>query len=296
MTSDQLLEKALYSSASIHQPHSLKAYLAANYLNAYFVKSDNVWLKTSELINQTEIEVLGEYSATVQAPKFSDFRIHRILGNGVYPAAYAALMQWHENQGFQDIFAHYVSQASKTSEYLSHNVTIVLALNRVYRELEAPQVPAFLNRFTEFVTSTNSDGDQSTDIGEIVDLDKVIQACLKQFGFFGHNLITLTWILRCKEELSKGQYDSMLSNLYRQANSPLEDPDDEINQAILAQCQSSDNSDEFYDNVHRLVFGYTSNLHQITLADALCFLHERFPEQTAELKRVAEYQCRLLEQ
>ncbi|MGI9888735.1 hypothetical protein [Vibrio chagasii] len=295
MTSDQLLEKALYSSASIHQPHSLKAYLAANYLNAYFAKSDNVWLKTSELINQTEIEVLGEYSATVQASKFSEFRIHRILENGVYPAAYAALMQWYENQGFQDIFSHYVSQASKTNEYLSHNVTILLALNRVYRELEPSQVPAFLNRFTEFVTSTRSDDDRSTDTSEVVDLDKVLQACFKQFGFFGHNLITLTWILRCKEELSKEQYDSMLSNLYRQTNSPLEDPDDEIDQAILAQCQRSDNSDEFYDNVHRLVFGYTSNLHQITLADALCFLHERFPEHTAELKCVAEYQCRLLE-
>ncbi|MGF1849610.1 hypothetical protein [Vibrio lentus] len=295
MTSDQLLEKALYSSASIHQPHSLKAYLAANYLNAYFAKSDNVWLKTSELIDQTEIEVLGEYSTTVQAPKFTDFRIHRILDNGVYPAAYAALMQWHENKGFQDIFSHYVSQASQTSEYLSHNVTILLALNRVYRKLEPSQVPAFLNRFTEFVTSTSSDGDQSTDTSEVVDLYKVLQACLKQFGFFGHNLITLTWILRCKEELSKEQYDAMLFNLYRQANSPLEDPDDEIDQAILAQCQSSDNSDEFYDNVHRLVFGYTSNLHQITLADALCFLHERFPAHTSELKCVAEYQCRLLE-
>ncbi|WP_210442210.1 hypothetical protein [Vibrio crassostreae] len=296
MTSDQLLEKALYSSASIHQPHSLKAYLAANYLNAYFVKSDHVWLKTSELIDQTEIEVLGEYSATVQAPKFSDFRIHRILKSGVYPAAYAALMQWYENKGFQDIFSYYVSQASKTSEYLSHNVTILLALNRVYRELEQPQVPAFLNRFTEFVTSTRSDGDRSTDTSEVVGLDKVLQACLKQFGFFGHNLITLTWILRCKEDLSKEQYDAMLSNLYRQANSPLEDPDDEIDHAIWAQCQSSDNSDELYDNVHRLVFGYTSNLHQITLADALCCLHERFPEHTAELKCVAEYQCRLLEQ
>ena len=72
MTSDQLLEKALYSSASIHQPHSLKAYLAANHLNDYFSITDNVWLKTSELIDQTEIEVLGEYSATVQAPKFTD--------------------------------------------------------------------------------------------------------------------------------------------------------------------------------------------------------------------------------
>nr|OEF70242.1 hypothetical protein A152_16625 [Vibrio tasmaniensis 1F-187] len=72
MTSDQLLEKALYSSASIHQPHSLKAYLAANHLNDYFSITDNVWLKTSELIDQTEIEVLGECSATVQAPKFMD--------------------------------------------------------------------------------------------------------------------------------------------------------------------------------------------------------------------------------
>ncbi len=295
MTSDQLLEKALYSSASIHQPHSLKAYLAANYLNAYFVKSDNVWLKTSELIDKTEIGVLGEYSATVQAPKFSEFRVHRILDNGVYPAAYAALMQWYENKGFEDIFSYYVSQASQTSEYLSHNVTILLALNRVYRELEPSQVLAFLNRFTEFVTSTRSDDDRSTDTSEVVDLDKVLQACFKQFGFFGHNLITLTWILRCKEELSKEHYDTMLFNLYRQANSPLEDPDDEIDQAILAQCQRSDNSDEFYDNVHRLVFKYTSNLHQITLADALCFLHERFPEHTAELKCVAEYQCRLLE-
>ncbi|NOI91771.1 hypothetical protein F0235_15145 [Vibrio splendidus] len=295
MTSDQLLEKALYSSASIHQPHSLKAYLAANHLHSYFCTTDNVWLKTSELIDQTEIEVLDEYSATLQAPKFSDFRIQRILDNGVYPAAYAALMQWHENKGFQDIFSHYVSQASQTSEYLSHNVTILLALNRVYRGLEASQIPAFLNRLTEFVTSTRSGGDRSTDTSEVVELDKVLQACLKQFGFFGHNLITLTWIMRCKEDLSKEQYESMLSNLYQQANSPLEDPDDEIDQAILAQCQSSDNSDELYDNIHRLVFCYTSNLHQITLADALCFLHEQFPEHTPELKRIAEYQCRLLE-
>ena len=174
-------------------------------------------------------------------------------------------------------------------------MTILLALNRVYRELEPSQVPAFLNRFTEFVTSTRSVGDRSSDTSEVVELNSVLQACFKQFGFFGHNLITLTWILRCKEELSKEQYESMLFNLYQQANSPLEDPDDEIDQAILAQCQSSDKSDELYDNIHRLVFGYTSNLHQITLADALCFLHERFPAHTLDLKRIAEYQCRLLE-
>ena len=88
----------------------------------------------------------------------------------------------------------------------------------------------------------------------------------------------------------------MISNLYQQANSPLEYPDDEIDQAILDQCQRSGNSDGLYDNVHRLAFGYTSNQHLITLADALCFLQERLPGHTTELKCVAEYQCRLLEQ
>ena len=149
-------------------------------------------------------------------------------------------------------------------------MTILLALNRVYRDLEPSQVPAFLNRFTEFVTSTSSDGERSSDKSEVVELNNVLLACFKQFGFFGHNLITLTWIMRCKEDLSKEQYESMISNLYRQANSPLEDPDDEIDQAILAQCQSSDNSDELYDNVHRLVFGYTLNLHQITPSGCHC--------------------------
>ncbi|CAK3010222.1 hypothetical protein VCRA219O19_70059 [Vibrio crassostreae] len=31
-----------------------------------------------------------------------------------------------------------------------------------------------------------------------------------------------------------------------------------------------------------------------TPTDALCFLHERFPEHAAELKCVAEYQCRFV--
>ncbi|WP_157072565.1 hypothetical protein [Photobacterium sanguinicancri] len=37
-----------------------------------------------------------------------------------------------------------------------------------------------------------------------------------------------------------------------------------------------------------------SNRYQITLADALWFLQHSFPEQTAELMRVADYQCRWL--
>lgn len=87
----------------------------------------------------------------------------------------------------------------------------------------------------------------------------------------------------------------MLSNLYVQANSPLEDPDDEINMNLWEQCQNSHGSEAFVNSTKALVYNYTSNLHQVTLADALCFLQSMFSEQTDELSRIAEYHCRLLE-
>ncbi|CAE6936487.1 hypothetical protein [Vibrio sp. B1FLJ16] len=295
MTDRELIEKALYSSATIHQPHALKAYLSAKRLYERFGKDENIWIKTSELIDQSELRVTAVLSESVLAPKFSDFRVQRVLERGIYPAAYQAMSQWHETKGFQDIFSYYVKDASSTREYLSHNVTILLALNCVYAELESQQIPAFLDRFTEFVTSTFSKSEARVSERVIVEVDKVLESCISQFGFFGHNLITLAWILRCKDSLSESQYESMLSNLYVQANSPLEDPDDEINMNLWDQCQNSHGSEAFVNSTKALVYNYTSNLHQVTLADALCFLQSTFPEQTGELGRIVEYHCCLLE-
>ncbi|MFD2176014.1 hypothetical protein [Veronia pacifica] len=295
MTDRELIEKALYSSATIHQPHSLKAYLSAKHLYERFGKDENIWAKTGELIDQSELRVTAVMSESVLAPKFSDFRIHRVLERGIYPAAYQAMSQWHENKGFQDIFSYYVNDASSTREYLSHNVTILLAFNCVYAELESKQIPAFLDRFTEFVTSTLSKNDAGVSEKRIVEVDEVLESCIGQFGFFGHNLITLTWVLRCKDSLSKNQFASMLFNLYSQANSPLEDPDDEIDISLWDQCSNSCGSEAFVNSTKALVYNHTSNLHQVTLADALCFLQSTYPEQTGELGRIVEYHCRLLE-
>ena len=235
------------------------------------------------------------YSDTVQAPSFSESRIKTILRRGIYPAAYQALVQWHTSKGFNDIFSYYVSEASKTKEYLSHNVTILLALNCTYKEVESSQIPAFVNRFTEFVTYTFSSAETETSEPSTVVVGEVLQACLNQFGFFGHNLISLAWILRCKDSLSPVQYSLMLSNLYLQANTPPEDPDDEIDSSVLELCGQKGSNEDFTKTVESLVFDYSSNLHQVTLADALCFLQKTFPANTSELRRVAEYQCRMLE-
>lgn len=291
----ELLDRALNSCATIHQPHALKAYLSASYLYEYFEHPYEIWSQTSDLIGQSEVRVSAVFTQIIQAPELPEFRIKRILQRGVYPVAYQALFQWHKEKGFDDIFSYYVSKMSHKSEYLSHNVTILLALSSVYKQLAEDQVPAFLNRFTEFLTSTLSNHDQvTTDICDL-DVTDVLSSCLTQFGFFGHNLIALTWILRCKDSLSQTDYKAMLSNLYMQANSPLEDPEDEADLRVLEQCTTSDSIETFTETVYSLLFDFKSNLHQVTLADALCFLQESFPERTAALTRVADYHCRVLQ-
>ncbi|WP_413113985.1 hypothetical protein [Thaumasiovibrio sp. DFM-14] len=295
MTNQELLEQALYSGAIIHQPHALKAYLSASYLIDYLGNDSELRSHTAELIANDSIHVLPAYNEAVQAPPLQEFRIHQMLRRGVYPASYQATSQWHQNKGFQDIFVHFANEASLNNEYLSHNVTILLALNLVYQQLSTKQVPAFLNRFTEFVTSTFSDVNKANGNKEKVAVTDVLASCLTQFGFFGHNLITLAWLLRCKEQLSAPQYEAMLSNLYSQANSPLTDPEDNIDLSIWDRCETEANKEIFVKRINNLIYEHTLNLHQITLADALCLLQTKYPNKTAELAKVAQYQSLVLE-
>lgn len=295
MNNLELLEQALHSGAIIHQPHALKAFLSANYLAERFDGEHDFFSHTSILMANDSVSVLPTYTKSVQAPSLQEFRIHRILNRGIYPIAYQAVFQWYHNKGFRDIFNHFATKATLANEYLSHNVTILLAMNTVYKQLNEHQIPTFLNRFTEFVTSTfyNVAEEEPTIIK--VSAADVLSSCIEQFGFFGHNLITLAWLLRCKEQLSTSQYEAMLSNLYIQANRPLEDPEDNIDLSIWEQCKSESGEQLFELRVKSLVFDFTSNLHQITLADALCVLQTEYPQYTSELNKIAQYQCLILE-
>lgn len=294
MTSRELLEQAVHSSAIIHQPHALKAYLSVHFLAKHLGQPEALWQQTAKLIAKDGLQVSTVLTDSVQPVAFSDLRRHRILARGIYPAAYQAVSQWHAEYGFHDIFEFYITKAARKPEYLSHNVTILLALNEIYNILPPEWVPAFLNRVTEFVTATfpneeNRERCEAITTGQPATLEDVLHSCLQQPGFFGHNLITLAWIVRCKTSLSDAQYNAMLSNLYLQAVEPLEDPDDELALNLWNSCATHHESDGFIEQIRALVFDSSFNLHQITLADALCFLQQQYPEHTNELTRVAKY-------
>ncbi|MCF5885706.1 hypothetical protein [Aeromonas veronii] len=294
MTSRELLEKAVHRSAIIHQPHALKAYLSAQFLAAHLGQPEALWQQTAKLIAKDGLQVSTVLTDSVQPVAFSDLRRHRILARGIYPAAYQAISQWHAECGFHDIFKFYIAKAANKPEYLSHNVTILLALNEVYSALPPEWVPAFLNRVTEFVTATfpneeNRERCEAITTGQPATLEAVLHSCLQQPGFFGHNLITLAWIVRCKTSLSDAQYNAILGNLNLQAVSPLEDPEDELDVNLWNSCATHHDPDGFIEQIRALVFDSCFNLHQITLADALYFLQQQYPEHTTELISVAKY-------
>lgn len=295
MNNSELLEQALHSGAIIHQPHALKAFLSANYLADRFGEKCKLFSHTSKLMTNDSVTVKPTYTESIQAKPLEEFRIHRVLHRGIYPLAYEAISQWHQNKGFDDIFRHFAIKAASTNEYLSHNVTILLAMNSIYGQLQEQQTPTFLNRFTEFVTSTFSSAEKSIPTLEKVSVEDVLSSCIQQFGFFGHNLITLAWLLRCKEQVSAPLYEMMLSNLYIQTKNPVEDPEDEIDLAIWEQCKADSGIESFELQINSLIFDFTSNLHQITFADALCALQAEFPQHTAEFAQISKYQCLVLE-
>jgi len=295
MNEIELLKRVLYYSATIHQPHAIKTYLATKNIYA-LLKNPDIWTQADQLIQKSEIYNEQLFVRNIEAPEFSQQHIEGILKKGIYPVAYSALWQWYCKKGFQDIFNYYLVKATFNNEYLSHNITILLSFFELYSDLDEDQVYPFLDRVTEFLTSTFGYDFSLPSVSnnyEAISNEALLQVCLVQPSFFGHNLITLVWLMRFETDISTELLNQFRFNLYIQATTPLEDADDEINQALFQLCSEGDES-QFLEAINQLVFGVTKNLHQITMADALLYLQQQFIAYTPQFKRIAEYQFRSL--
>ncbi|ENX56331.1 MULTISPECIES: hypothetical protein [Acinetobacter] len=295
MTEDELLERALNYSATIHQPHAIKSYQAAK--NIFTVLGNNaIWEQADKLIFQSEVYNVRSFTQDSHDTKFSLPRIQSILNRSIYPVAYSALYQWYRNYGFKNIFDHYIKSAASNNEYLSHNVTILLSFQTLLPKLNEKQIYPFLDRFTEFLTSTFGNTSKqilSESFDQNITFQSLLNECIHQPSFFGHNLITLTWLMRCENQIPSELMQKFKFHLHIQATTPLEDPEDELDADIYSQSLEGDLT-QFMLTLDNLIFGTCKNLHQVTLADALLYLQQQFPIYTRKLNRIADYQIRLL--
>lgn len=282
--SSMTIDTALQRIAVIHQQHSLKCFLSLHYLQSHFDWPYDDWARIESIIEMEEPYFSGAILGQTADIDVIKRRRHWVLQHGLYPYAYFVMQQWIE-EGFNTVFDYYLKECLSNNLYLSHHLSILLAFNDAFSLLETDnQLCRFIERFCEFVTSTFYGHNQlqypiSPDFTPQLNtegyptFDTVFQACLTQPGFWGHNLITLSWIIKNKAALTETQYHQCLLNLYEQCHWVFTEDGDTPNITTLDKTGLSGESREPLEYACRqLLLKQKNNLHQITLAAAIVYL------------------------
>ncbi|WP_299492671.1 hypothetical protein [uncultured Shewanella sp.] len=279
------LDNALQRIAIIHQQHSLKCYLSLYELQEHFSWPEKDWRQVVSIIDIEEPLFLEKTLGQDTNINVVVRRRHWILKHGLYPYAYFIMQQWIEEEGFQAVFHYYLTECVKNNLYLSHHLSILLSFNQAHSLVNNPQQTyRFTERFCEFVTSTfygNNQQQYSLSPSFIPllnaegypELDTVLNACLTQPGFWGHNLITLSWVIKNKAVLTETQYHQCLLNLYNQCHWVFTEDCDAPNITTLNKMDLSDGKRTPLEYACRqLLLKQKNNLHQITLTAAIVYL------------------------
>ncbi|WP_298772735.1 hypothetical protein [uncultured Shewanella sp.] len=294
------LDNALQRIAIIHQQHSIKCSLSLHYLQFHFDWPHVDWARIASIIDMEEPlyleKVLGEKTEIAVVVR----RRHWVLQHGLYPYAYFIMEQWINEEGFQSIFHYYLNECLNTEHYLSHHLSILLSFNEAYSQLENDQQTyRFTERFCEFVTSTFYGNNQiqypvspsfnpKLNKEGFPELNTVFNACLTQPGFWGHNIITLSWIMKNQGVLSKVQWDKCLLNLYQQCHWVFNEDGDipTITPHKTSPLTSTNKMSPLEYACHSLLLKNKNNLHQITLAAAVVYLVKNLTLEPSDEQRL----------
>ncbi|MGS0673940.1 hypothetical protein [Shewanella sp. 0m-4] len=273
------MDEILTRIAAIHQQHALKCYLAIKSLKAQYDWPANDWLKIEKLI---ELEEPAFNLAIIQSDSMPfkpiEQRRHWVLAHAIYPYAYFTMQDWFNQSDASEIFTYYFEQCAQQNEYLSHNISVLIAFKQAWRLINTEQQKLrFIERFCEFVTATfYGNNHQSYPVAtdytkpKNIDVQTVLTSALKQPGFWGHNLIALASILRIKQEIPNAVLIRLLANLDEQCHWIFEDSADRP--LIYKNNDKQALHHTFEAASFKLLTGSQSNLHQITLAESSCYL------------------------
>ncbi|MCL1122956.1 hypothetical protein [Shewanella surugensis] len=289
------LDEALQRIAIIHQQHSIKCFLSLNYLQSHFDWPNAEWQDIKMIIKMEEPYFSGTILEHTSSIDVVIKRRHWVLQHALYPYSYFVMQQWISTEGFDTVFNYYLKECLQSNLYLNHHLSILLAFNEAFTLLENNnQILRFTERFCEFVTSTFYGNNQTQDPSSpsdspllanhgTPDIPKVLQACLTQPGFWGHNLITLSYLLKNEDKLTEAQSKQFLLHLYEQCHWDFPETADKPNINTLTEKELSLKSKSTNKKdlgkmssleaaCKQLLLQHQSNLHQITLAAAVVYL------------------------
>jgi|GEM_PF-5961588 len=255
----------------IHYSHGVKAVAAFTHLRSAFPQwTEEFWdkvLRNAAWFDEPTVD------QAVQVPelKLSESYAKSLLSRAVVPAAYQAVRQWVSLAGLEAIVLHYLPQACEEPENLGHRVSVLLSFLDAWPLYQkGPERLLFLDRFTEFILACRFSLSPLNLSTPHANFEQALLAAAQRPGFFAHHLIVLAWALRFEDFLGERLAASVYAWVIQSSSTPDENEDDKL--AINCAADYSLQKDSLQLVLEDLLQHGKSNIHLITLADALSLL------------------------
>jgi hypothetical protein len=296
-----LLGEALRGIAFYRDTHTLKALFAIERLwNRYphwpKALQERALHFQESIRNTTRVEALVHQQISSPLEKIPERRWRQNVEMGLFPIAYASIVDWHKAEGIESIVSSYQDWAVATIGDLGHSWTIWCSFYEALPHLDTEILRLYTaERFAEFVAQQfHKDGrtlaqSATRSCSDMEGIESgpgpVLSEALRRPGFLGHHLLTLGTLLRHRALLSPHEFAVGLlqtrSMIRFQWNDPAFDvviPD--------TQWQSSVGVDVLEERLIALLTNGIDNVHTLTLADVAVTLWDHSdPSQRAQLCR-----------
>ena len=286
---DPVLARGAAIVAVIHHSHGIKAALAIGHLRARFPHWSDAWWRDALARTGWNQEPTVDRPVDVTPFQVSPERAHVTLARVVLPRSYAAVRSWAAAHDVDAIVRFYLDEASADPGDLGHRLSILLALNEAWPAYkDGPCRDLFLDRLTEFLLACRFQGDASVPGSRRASAwAEASAAALARPGFYGHHVICLAWIGRCRKALSDRQWQASLGWLVEASGTV--DPDDEDNLSISDAVDAPLQEEDLDAALRDLLLRGVPNIHQLTLADAIAWVWDTHEDAKPFLVNLARH-------
>jgi hypothetical protein len=285
MNFGDLLDEAVKTLPVIGETHWIKFYLASKRFAARYphwhADDFEVLVERTQFQQQPKVTSLFAPSVTKRDPRYSPIGAPRLISRGLFPLVYLAARDWHEDQGFEEMVLAFKGRAIHEGTYLGHGWSVWCSFYEALDDLEDSLDKLFaVERFAEFASFAfrgypSSDSSWSppmqSDPGDI-EFSVVFDAALHRPGFFGHNILTLGYLLRHQDILSDLEWRVGLSTVLNMTETVYKDDEDNVVMEYTATTQDGLAELDLETAVRHLLFEGPKDVHSVTLADICCDL------------------------
>lgn len=283
MKLDELRAESVRTLPVIGETHWLKFYLAIKRFVVRYPhwndKEFDVLVERTKFKHYPKVNSVLSESLQREEPRFSVERAPRLISRGLFPIGYLAAHDWYEYRGFADMILSLKERAIHEGTYLGHGWSVWCSFYEVLDHLDNRQDTLFaIERFAEFMSYAfrgypSSDSrwtpPKQDDPGEI-DFSMVFDATLHRPSFFGHNLLTLGYLLRHKDILSDLEWRVGLSTVVKMTETIYKSEEDNVVIDYPPSEQGPFTDGDLESAIRHLLFKGPKDVHSVTLAD-ICY-------------------------